>query len=344
MQGAQIFHSTQEGKMAQFVVDFKTGDDLREAWNSQLSAGMCFIATPNVFPLGSKFNLVLRVPQLQRVLVVPAQVVRLETNAAPPRAKGMVTQFLAFQSYESKLQHLIFDVEGGDVPPISDFSTALQQEDSVENRNYQIKADSFLKGLKEKNIYDLLHITASAGQAEAQRALNILTKDLLLGKDLKTTDPTLNKLKFEVDQALRKISKTLVDPVQRAKYDAENGIAVQNKDESQADFQRKTRMALIIKVKANNKETVEKADRMFKDAEVALREGDVTSALKNIRIASMYDPLNPLYKDRMNDLEKRFSRESRKTGDHKITASQTKQFVAEVQALIQERTAAWSEG
>jgi len=330
--------------MAQFVVDFKTGDDLREAWNSQLSAGMCFIATPNVFPLGSNFNLVLRIPQLQRVVVIPARVVRLETNAAPPRPKGMVTQFLSFQSYETKLHNLIFGVEGKDIPPISDFSTSVAEEDSVENRNYKVKAESFLKDLKDKNIYDLLHIIPGVSQCDAKRALDLLRKDMLVGKDLKTSDPILNKLKFEVDQHIRKISKALEDPALRAKYDAEHGIAVQNKDESQADFQRKTRMALIIKVKANNKESVEKADRMFKDAEVALREGDVTSALKNIRIASMYDPLNTLYKERMNDLEKRFSKEARKTGEEKITDSQTKKFITEVRDLIQERTAAWSEG
>lgn len=329
--------------MSQFVVDFKSGDDLREAWNSQLSAGMCFIATPNVFPLGSNFNLVLRVPKLQRVVVVPARVVRLETNAPAPRPKGMVTQFLGFQTYEAKLQKVIFGVEGSDVPAISDFSIEIV-DNTQQTDQYKAKAQTFLRAMKEKNFYELLKISPGVSQGDAKRALEILFKEMSVDKDFNSPNPEINKLKFEVDQHIRKIAKTIEDPALRAKYDAEQGIAVQNKDESQADFQRKTRMALIIKVKEKNRDSVEKADRMFKDAEVALREGDITSALKNIRIASMYDPLNPLYKDRMTDLEKRFSKENRKTGEHKMTEGQAKQFIVEVRSLIQERTDAWAQG
>ena len=301
--------------MGDITLEFKSKSELREKWLQEFSPGEFTVFARAPLPPGAH-RLFLRISSSDEVVVVPIGVERHMKEASPYGA-GMVVKVAGLDAEaRKKMDEFFSGIEKREWMGVKNFcppsappkpANAEPPKDDEEQKTLQNalrKAAKVLDCGKKSDHYGALGIDRAASKEEVRVAFIRQTRtfhpDNFPGEML--DDQSLALLEGAY-QAANKANEVLKNKDKKRQYDLTGGRVVKARDESRFDFDIKKREMEYAQYKIKNRENVQKAERIFKDALIALREGDKKSAFANVKIATTYDPLNPEYQEMFKKLQ-----------------------------------------
>lgn len=301
--------------MGDITLEFKGKLDLKEKWAQEFSLGEFTVYARAPLPQGPH-RLFLRISSTDEIVVVPIAVERLVQEASPYGAGMIVKVFCAEAQARKKIDEFFAGIEKREWMGVKNFCPATEAvkpeaepsaKDNEEQKTLQDalrKAAKVVECGKKMDHYGALGIDRAASKEEIRVAFIRQTRtfhpDNFPGEML--DDQSLGLLEGAY-QSANKAHEVLKNKDKKRQYDLTAGRVVKARDESRFDFDVKKREMEYAQYKIKNRENVQKAERIFKDALVALREGDKKAAFANVKIATTYDPLNPEYQEMFKKLQ-----------------------------------------
>lgn len=301
--------------MGDLTLEFKNKVELKEKWSQEFSPGEFTVFARAPLPPGAH-RLILRLSSSDEVIVVPVVVDR-HLSEPSPYGVGMIIQVSKTEAeVRKKIDEFFSGIEKREWMGVKNFCPAVEapkpsakgpSKDEEETKALQDalrKAAKVVECGKKSDHYGALGIDRAASKDEIRVAFIRQTRtfhpDNFPGERL--DDKSLGLLEGAY-QAANRAHEVLKNKDKKRQYDLTAGRVVKARDESRFEFDIKKREMEYAQYKIKNRENVQKAERIFKDALVALREGDKKSALANVKIASTYDPLNPEYQEMLKKLQ-----------------------------------------
>jgi hypothetical protein len=212
-------------------VRFDARDALREVWTSDISKGGLFLTIDDPPPIGSRLEVVLRVPRAGRLLL-KAEVVHVIDAAQAGRLggdPGIGLQFLnlvegdrrALMAYIEGLSER-FTNETGDVVISTPQDQTWSGAGSLNAGQLIALARQVLGGLENEDTYRALGIDPAATQSVVdQRCADLAAAFAQRPADL---SPPQEVRIERARQSVARLSRMMRDPVRRLDYDLRHGL------------------------------------------------------------------------------------------------------------------------
>ena len=290
--------------MNNFVLAFRDNAELREIWEKKLNGGVAFLPTAKKFQLHEQLNLVFRIADTKKMAVIPAKVIQI-LSGGHKASTGMVVEYENYSLYQKDLDFLIEDLDLTQWTGIRDFS-------SFRNKNIKQVLDfeglpgrfkRFLKDAPNQTFYEILQVDPACSQKDIEESFKRLNSEMDSLSGLGDLDEAVAEALGKVIERMHLAYKTLKDKKSRQNFDIQNGMLVRRRDDSLAEFEKRKILVLDAQVRKKHHEIISKAQRLYQEGLQALENDDIESALKNVRIALVYDPVNRLYRQKLQELE-----------------------------------------
>jgi tetratricopeptide (TPR) repeat protein len=158
---------------------------------------------------------------------------------------------------------------------------------------------SIEKNLKNYNYYELLDVDAKASAAAIQKAYRNCTKRFHPDRFFQLDDPKMQDLAKLVYKRMVEAYMTLKNSARRTEYDAQ---LVNRKK-----FERKVEMGVAQHSdfsKPKEPQTLQ-GKKFFELGMTAIRQGNLDTARMNFQLGSQIEPSNPVFQDKLLELQKR---------------------------------------
>ena len=161
----------------------------------------------------------------------------------------------------------------------------------------------FVAGIAERSHYAVLGVPVDVASSDLRAAyLRLIRKYHPDSYYKRVSETVLGDLEIAY-QAITTAFETLADGRRRDKYDIEIGNYADTADGSTADAKRK--IAELDAYKSQNAANIKRARDLFEAACEDEARGDLKSARDKLRLASTFDPRNPAFRRKLNDLQAR---------------------------------------
>jgi len=292
--------------MQEFKVPFDDRKEMQVVWKWKFASGVVFLPTQKPFPLQSSFSLVLLVRGTQQGLKIPARVIQILEGGAP-EANGMVVEYKNFSSYKKELTALVDDIKNPQWTNIRDYSPYAEAQSPIAEgiRKLNEKVQKFLRISEKRNFYEILNLNSSTSAQKIHQAFLKLYQEfnpnLYKGKLTESQMQLFEKARVRV----KEICEEILEEGKKPELDL-SSLPPKEKDSEKPKKGKKPikRLRLKPKLPKTHQLNINKAKRLFEEALVSEKNGEINEAMTNIRIAIVHDPKNETYRKKLDNLAK----------------------------------------
>ncbi len=308
MKAPQI--SNQPGPQCELAIRirFNNMQRFREEYERQIGRGNYFVKSPRNKPIGTRVQLVFLLESIEGFEIWSwgevDQVISAEEADLLGGQPGMEIRLMDMTPQRRKeLEHLMtFDdntfapqgqqpIHRGSFPPTEEQDSLKKQLESL-----QLYA-------RRGDYYNLLKLPKNATPSEIRDAYRQRSKEYHPDQHYRKLPQELHSLLQDVFQHITEAYRVLMDPAQRASYDAKIGNytnplaahASQGHVKQQEAFQKNYEQMVAPRK--------QKVDLLSREAEADALKGNVQGAISKLQLALTLDPLNASVKKRIKELK-----------------------------------------